>query len=439
MATVQRSCPAGTFLGLDRGDYHTFYSIPYSTIPDPFQAPEHLLDAGTVEATEPEGRDIGITITIPANATQRSELPVVAFIHGGRNETGHHDSPGYIGESFANSGCVYVSIGYRKQFEGFANFPEELPGQYRGVQDCAVALEWIQRNIEAFGGDPTNVTVMGHSAGAAIALWLTRKDYFCGAFRRIIALSPAFPRRGFQQRLRALGVVTCGNATKQHLAAMSASRRRGVYQRFRGLFLDDLALGLFPFDPSDFGAVPILLSCTREEMYLDLATSKIDRLHLGKLLIRTRGKALGCNNPEHYLTEVTREEPTRIAGRFIGDSTIRRWGSAIAEHAPAPVWLMEFVGTPDQPACHCVDLPLIFNNLHTNPSRVEELLGPDAPATRAEVAQSVHELVLSFIAGAPPNWKRYTQTERISRSISLDGSAEEVIDPLAVIRNNFHT
>ena len=94
-------------------------------------------------------------------------LPVLVWIHGGGFFAGCSASPWYWGERFARDGVVLVSINYRLGIEGF--LPVEDGGANRGVLDWLAALEWVQHNIEAFGGDLSQVTVAGQSAGGVAA------------------------------------------------------------------------------------------------------------------------------------------------------------------------------------------------------------------------------------------------------------------------------
>ena len=82
-----------------------------------------------------------------------SGLPVLVWIHGGGFFAGCNASPWYRGERFARDGVVLVSINYRLGVEGF--LPVEDGGADRGVLDWLAALEWVQHNIAAFGGNPS--------------------------------------------------------------------------------------------------------------------------------------------------------------------------------------------------------------------------------------------------------------------------------------------
>ena len=99
-------------------------------------------------------------------------LPVVVYIHGGGFQEGSNSEKGRDGASFIqNTPLVFVSVNYRLGALGFTQLGEEMGEKYRysancGVLDVLEAMRWVNRNIEAFGGDPKNVTMMGISAGA---------------------------------------------------------------------------------------------------------------------------------------------------------------------------------------------------------------------------------------------------------------------------------
>ena len=107
-------------------------------------------------------------------ASSDGALPVIVFIHGGSNVSGYTADPVYDGATLAHSAnAVVVSINYRLGILGFLDVPQlrngtdpqEDSGNF-AVLDAIKALKFINRNIGVFGGDPSNVTVMGQSAGA---------------------------------------------------------------------------------------------------------------------------------------------------------------------------------------------------------------------------------------------------------------------------------
>jgi len=102
----------------------------------------------------------------------REKLPVLVYIFGGGFQNGDGSEPRYDGESMARHGIVAVSLNYRTNIFGFFVHPEltrESPhhasGNY-GLLDQVAALQWVQKNIAAFGGDPKRVTIAGESAGS---------------------------------------------------------------------------------------------------------------------------------------------------------------------------------------------------------------------------------------------------------------------------------
>ena len=119
----------------------------------------------------------------------------MVWIHGGGFDHGTGAASGYDGENLASKGAVVVTINYRLGIFGFLALPEltaESPhhssGNY-GLLDQIAALEWVQRNIAAFGGDPTRVTIFGESAGAESASVLMASPLANGLFTRAIAES----------------------------------------------------------------------------------------------------------------------------------------------------------------------------------------------------------------------------------------------------------
>ena len=112
-----------------------------------------------------------LNVWTPAK-TDREKLPVLVYFYGGGFVAGDGSEPRYDGESMARRGIVAVTVNYRLGVFGFLAHPEltkESPqhaaGNY-GLLDQSAALRWVQQNIAAFGGDPTQVTIAGESAGS---------------------------------------------------------------------------------------------------------------------------------------------------------------------------------------------------------------------------------------------------------------------------------
>jgi para-nitrobenzyl esterase len=129
----------------------------------------------------------------------KAHLPVMVWLHGGSNRVGSGTEDSYNGTALASHGVIVVTLNYRLGSMGFFAHPEltaESPhhssGNY-GLLDQIAALQWVQQNIAQFGGDPSNVTLFGESAGAVDATTLMASPVTKNLFRRVIAESgPAF-------------------------------------------------------------------------------------------------------------------------------------------------------------------------------------------------------------------------------------------------------
>ena len=121
--------------------------------------------------------------------------PVMVWIYGGGFTGGSGGMAWYDGENLAAKGPVIVTFNYRLGSLGFFAHPElakesghNASGNY-GMMDAIAALQWVKRNISAFGGDPNNVTVAGESAGAIMVGALVGSPQAKGLFHRAIAES----------------------------------------------------------------------------------------------------------------------------------------------------------------------------------------------------------------------------------------------------------
>jgi para-nitrobenzyl esterase len=123
-------------------------------------------------------------------------LPVMVWIHGGGHRVGAGSFPLYDGAALARQGVVLVTINYRLGLLGYFAHPSltaeasaDAPLGNYGFMDQIAALEWVQRNIAAFGGDPSRVTVFGESAGGASIVYLLTSPRARGLFHGAIVQS----------------------------------------------------------------------------------------------------------------------------------------------------------------------------------------------------------------------------------------------------------
>jgi para-nitrobenzyl esterase len=137
-------------------------------------------------------------LNIWTNNISEEKKPVLVWIHGGSLSREGGTSPQYLGKNLAKKGIVYVSFNYRLNAFGFMAHPnlsaeseDGVSGNY-GILDQIKALEWIQKNIAAFGGDSNNVTIAGESAGGWSVTLLVATKKAKGLFQKAIAQSGAY-------------------------------------------------------------------------------------------------------------------------------------------------------------------------------------------------------------------------------------------------------
>ena len=128
------------------------------------------------------------------NLKPDSTLPVMVYIHGGSNKSGWSYEPNYRGHVLADGGAVIVSIAYRLGVFGFLSHPDlndSAAVANFALWDQIAALNWIQENIQLFGGDPHKVTLFGESSGAQNILALMASGDATGLFHGAILQSTA--------------------------------------------------------------------------------------------------------------------------------------------------------------------------------------------------------------------------------------------------------
>ena len=129
--------------------------------------------------------------------------PVLVFIHGGSNTGGWSYEPNYHGHALAERGVVVVTVAYRLGIFGWLSH-QDMAIRNPGLHDLIVALDWVNANIGAFGGDPNRIVVFGESAGADNALHLALAPAMAGRLAGVIHQSAGWsvtstlkPENGF--------------------------------------------------------------------------------------------------------------------------------------------------------------------------------------------------------------------------------------------------
>jgi para-nitrobenzyl esterase len=159
---------------------------------------------------QPSEDCLNLAIWLPASTRANSKLAVFLWYYGGGFVAGGNSEKRYDGEALAKKGIIVVEPNYRLGVFGFLSHPEltaesghHSSGNY-GLLDQVAALEWVVKNIAAFGGDPHNITVGGESAGSLSVSALMASPLSRNLFQRAIgesgAFFPASPTAGMQLR-----------------------------------------------------------------------------------------------------------------------------------------------------------------------------------------------------------------------------------------------
>lgn len=213
---------AGLIQGVESDGIYSFLGVPYA------EAAERFVPAGEVTpwegirvadsygAMSPQGAILGMQASGEDDGTDNNcqnlniwtpeigdggKRPVMVWLHGGGFSTGTANESVTNGKNLSESGdVVVVTVNHRLNVYGHLDL-SAYGDKYKysgnvGVTDIAASLEWIQDNIEAFGGDPENVTVFGQSGGGAKVLSLMTSPYASGLFQKGIVQSGATETMG---------------------------------------------------------------------------------------------------------------------------------------------------------------------------------------------------------------------------------------------------
>jgi len=258
---------AGFIRGQTDGQVDRFLGVPYAAppvgdlrwkAPEPAPGWAGIRDATALgnECTQLQNAKGGQVVTgsedclylnlyRPANARPRQLLPVLVFVHGGLN---HRDSGNWYDptEMVTKTGIIVVTINYRLNVFGFLALPSldseagnPSSGNF-GLLDQQAALRWVHENILAFGGDPTNVTVGGESAGAIDTCANLASPGAAGLFNKVIMESTYCPAAPHEEALATSAAVATAAGCTDVQAAASC---------LRGMAAADVLQAAVPLNP----------------------------------------------------------------------------------------------------------------------------------------------------------------------------------------------
>jgi para-nitrobenzyl esterase len=376
-----------------------------------------------------------LTLDVVTPAADGARRPVLVWIHGGAFVMGAGSALVYGGEGLAKRGdVVVVTLNYRLGALGWLSLGDVAPGAgfeaNLGLRDQIAALEWVQGNIAAFGGDPANVTVFGESAGGMSVGALLGAPRARGLFARAIAQSGAADNCSTRAQaeqvartfLAALGLAPAEAAKLAELpvAALLAAQRETMWKLA-------LALPGLPFQPAVDGdvlpappleaiaggsarGVPLLVGTNRDEWNLfllgDAKARGMDEAALRRRFGRFLGPDAAARAHALYREALPSASPRARWGAYqthrVFLAPAERLAAAQAPHAPTFSYLFSWsppLVRRQLGACHALEVPLVFGSFRHPLLRGLYLGGARAAAHELESAW------LAFArAGRPGAW-----------------------------------
>lgn len=399
--------------------------------------------------------------------------PVLFWIHGGGFTNGNGiEQDGYNGENLARFGdVVFCSINHRLGPLGFTNLAGVGGEKYAssgnvGMLDIVAALEWVRDNIETFGGDPGNVTIMGQSGGGAKVCILTAMPSAKGLFHKAVVLSGASTQAGRREESEKLGSYVLREAglspdsidklqempwkdyyalaikAQQKLNSENPDAGAGL-RRGYSPFVDGSVLPQHPYYPTPVttaAQIPMIICSTFHEQSPSWIDAALENISLDQVVERVKeragfGAGFGDKAKEvvySYAKAFPDYKPVEIWALV---SSNRQSVVALADaksKQPAPVFVSWFGWKPPlfdsrMRAFHCIDICFWFHNTDLMLSHT----GGGARPRR--LASKMASYLVQFMKTGNPNrkglpsWPRYTSAA--GETMILDDVCEAKNDP----------
>jgi para-nitrobenzyl esterase len=448
--------PQGVIEGLNSGAVNTFLGIPYAKA-ERWKAPkpvEHL--DGVFKATKPGPAcpqrgtfTVRLGGFIPAHSEDCLNLavwrpvapsakgyPVVVWIHGGSYVGGSWAEPVYEGKALAAQGVVLVGINYRLGSLGWLAAPASQgevgsTGNF-GLLDMLEALRWVQRNIQAFGGDPTNVTVMGQSAGGMATCSLLASPASRGLIHKAIIMSAGCEyvrtlEQGFKWSKEWAKQFGCDNTDLACLRKLPLSVLFPPEDRSIGALMERTNSGDFteaPWKPHVDGVVlhkvplqalrdgsaagiPLIVGATSQEAWGDRPGAPADWPSFAVRAARVDKRLAGRGSEATTIYQARHANPADAWAYFQSDRILvcPTYAASAAQSAYAPTWhYMVDWASPvllDLGSFHGIDMPLLFGTQRSWPSLIASVTREAMQSARG-VTETFQRYWLEFAKRGDP-------------------------------------
>ena len=408
---------------------------------------------GNAASLYPQGEDcLTLNVWTAADGMRTARRPVMVWIHGGSYVCNGTANPRDWGDRFvkAHPEVVMVSINYRLGLLGFLDLSSLPDGQafarsgILGILDQVEALRWIKRNIAAFGGDPGNVTIVGHSAGAGSVSLLASIDEAQGLFQRLIAQSGSVAFTSSREDCQSLTervLDATGAKTVAELQALSTddiiALNDEVGEFFRFPERDGAVIPEDPysrFDGFNSGIDMLIGSNSDEARYWIDAMGGEENFDMATQLwyryIARSLDSLQRENASRFIDIVPEDNPWPVA-ELLNDLMFRGPAIEMAQrHAAAGGRTYMYYWTkalkdPIYGACHGSEVAYVLNT-----GRQIKTGDEHNPALAAEVQQMWVNFATTGNPSTPAHyWPAYEATQRAT--MSLGDTIMLLNDPLS--------
>ena len=408
---------------------------------------------GNAASLYPQGEDcLTLNVWTAADGMRRDHRPVMVWIHGGSYVCNGTANPRDWGSAFvkAHPEVVMVSINYRLGLLGFLDLSSLPDGQafarsgILGILDQVEALRWIKRNIAAFGGDPGNVTIVGHSAGAGSVSLLASIDEAQGLFQRLIAQSGSVAFTSSREDCQSLTervLDATGAKTVAELQALSTddiiALNDEVGEFFRFPERDGAVIPEDPysrFDGFNSGIDMLIGSNSDEARYWIDAMGGEENFDMATQLwyryIARSLDSLQSENASRFIDIVPEGNPWPVA-ELLNDLMFRGPAIEMAQRHAASggrtymYYWTKALKDPIYGACHGAEVCYVLNT-----GRQIKMGDEHNPALAAEVQQMWVNFATTGNPSTPAHyWPAYEATQRAT--MSLGDTIQLLNDPLS--------
>ena len=387
----------------------------------------------------------------------RGRRPVLIWFHGGAFLKGAGSQVLYDGATLARRGdVVVVTANYRLGAFGFLGLDDDRFAANAGLLDQLAVLGWVADHATVFGGDPSNVTVMGESAGAVSVAALMTAPPAAGRFHRAVAQSGAGRRlpsagKAAETADRLLARLGLDRPRAEELFDLPTERILSAQVAVSvDLRRDDIGAGFQPWVDGEIlpgqavagltagsaTGLPFLAGTNQHEMnlwrVLEPGLRALDEAGLALRVQRLVGEAAG-DLVAAYRAARPSALPAELWQAIWSDREFRipslRATEAQAGRGPAFFYLFTWPSpAPGIGACHGLELPFVFGTLD---SKGADAFAGSGPAAEA-LAATVQDAWLSFARTGDPGWPAYDLTTR--PTMVLGETSGVAHDPMAAER-----